>query len=508
MKKWTILGSGLVALSSYSPALHAQPIPVAPPAGVVPPVGAPIAGAPAPANLFSFFCPTPEQKEECRRKFCNSKLGQLLSQGMKPVSILSGGIIECCPGPSRRELEELKKKGGPEGAAAAIQLEEAEAKARRAAVRYLGTVDCEYFPDAEAALVNALLTDRNECVRMEAAMALGRGCCCTELTIRALTITLSTRPRPLPPLVANPLREKSERVKAAAGASLAHCLACYEQITIPPKEQLKQPEGVPGTPAGEKTARLDGDVVQAGGQQKPASRRPSPEQLAEAKQVLLEYSREADAVLPPARQATSIMDLVRGVAQMPEANPTATAEPAVAEAAVVKQTVAPPVVRPAVQNSVVPMPAYPTQVPGQVAPQVQQSMYVPAVGANVTPATVAVPVEAKPTFLVANQIPTQAHATPQELVNILHGSVYPEQREWAAQRLAQVDPRTAPQVIAILVQHAREDSAAIVRVACIRTLSEYTHVSGIAPVIDALRGDQDPRVRMAAEQGMARMRRS
>lgn len=522
MKKWTFLGTGLVTLSSYTSPLWAQIPPVGPPGGVVPPV--PPAAAAAPGNLWSFLCPTAEQKEECKRKFCNSKIGQLMNQGMKPVSILSGGILQCCPeSPTAKEVEELKKKGGPEGAAAAIQLEEAEAKARRAAIRYLGTVDCEYFPEAEAELVKSLLTDRNECVRMEAAMALGRGCCCTELTIRALTIVLSTRPRPLPPAVANPLREKSDRVKAAASASLAHCLGCYEQITVPAKEELKQKEtGVPAVPAGEKTARLDSDVVQAGGQQKAPSRRPSPEQIAEARLILSEYNQQAGIVLPPARQATSIIDLVRGVAQIPEPVPTATAEPApavpvAAEPAprAVKQPVAPapvaqaPTAKPAAMApGLVPVPMYPNQPQSRGNSPVQQSMYVPAVTPTVTPATVALPVEVKPTFLVANQIPTQSSATPQELVNILHGSAYPEQREWAAQRLSQVDPRYVPQMVIILIQHAREDTAPIVRAACIRTLGQFGHVSGVTQTIEGLKTDRDPRVRMAAEQTLVQMKKS
>ena len=37
-----------------------------------------------------------------------------------------------------------------------IQADEAGAKAHRANVRYLGTVDCRYWPEATEGLINAL----------------------------------------------------------------------------------------------------------------------------------------------------------------------------------------------------------------------------------------------------------------------------------------------------------------------------------------------------------------
>jgi len=139
---------------------------------------------------------------------------------------LSGGLIPpFCPlTPSAAQLADP----GAEGAAAAIMLDEAGAKARRAAVRYLGTVDCHYWPEAEDALVAALRGDRNECVRWEAALALGRGCCCTKKTIEALTIVVSCSDRDGAP------KETSHRVHAAAAAALDHCLECYASVATAP----------------------------------------------------------------------------------------------------------------------------------------------------------------------------------------------------------------------------------------------------------------------------------
>ena len=71
-----------------------------------------------------------------------------------PLSAFTGGIIPpYCPlTPSLAELADQ----GAVGAAAKIKAEEAQAKARKAAMRYLGTVDCTRFPDAQDALVKGL----------------------------------------------------------------------------------------------------------------------------------------------------------------------------------------------------------------------------------------------------------------------------------------------------------------------------------------------------------------
>src|SRR5262245_36253008 len=104
---------------------------------------------PLASALLSCLCPTPEQREARRQKFCNCALGQMLNSMLKPVTMFSGGLIpDICP-PNKPNLDDLKNKApdSAEGAAAAIQKSEAEAAARRAAVRYLGTVDCHWYPE-------------------------------------------------------------------------------------------------------------------------------------------------------------------------------------------------------------------------------------------------------------------------------------------------------------------------------------------------------------------------
>lgn len=74
-----------------------------------------------------------------------------------------------------------------ESVASRIRAEEASAPSRLCAVRYLGTVDCHYYPEAEVALIATLRCDRNRCVRQEAAGALGNCCYGTPRVIEALT---------------------------------------------------------------------------------------------------------------------------------------------------------------------------------------------------------------------------------------------------------------------------------------------------------------------------------
>jgi hypothetical protein len=231
---------GVVALAVLTPGVRAQ-VPgaaAAPPAGAPPLTNTPgvpgaVPGAPVPGgrigNLIA-LC------QYCRAKLCASPLGQLVSNASLPLGVLTGGIVQpLCP-PNAVNPEDLKKPAtSAEGAAARIKADEAGAKARVAAVRYLATVDCHYWPEAELALASALRTDRNECVRLAAAQALATGCCCTKTTVEALSITVSGSNRD-----GNPA-ENCPRVKAAALVALHHCLDCLGAVEPPPALPIVTP---------------------------------------------------------------------------------------------------------------------------------------------------------------------------------------------------------------------------------------------------------------------------
>jgi hypothetical protein len=125
-------------------------------------------------------------------------------------------------GPTRNDVARMVQDGGfspAEIAAAKVKLDEIQAKSRQAAVKYLATVDCYYYPEAEYSLIAALRADRNEAVRLEAATVLGG---CRGVTVRildALHLTATAQETD-----GNPA-ETSERVRSAARISLNKLLS-------------------------------------------------------------------------------------------------------------------------------------------------------------------------------------------------------------------------------------------------------------------------------------------
>ncbi len=179
----------------------------------------------------------------CFKGCCNKPLGRLINGAIKPLEMATGGVIPApCPDP-----DEPSKHGdgaggssqggppGPQQAAQAIKKDQAQAKARCQAVQYLATVPCHYYPEAEAALIQALRTDRSECVRWEAAHALAQGCCCTKKTIEALKIVVAGSQKD-----GNP-SEKSFRVQVEALNALERCLTMCGTSAEPNRPEFPAP---------------------------------------------------------------------------------------------------------------------------------------------------------------------------------------------------------------------------------------------------------------------------
>lgn len=253
-RAWMI---GVVGIVAVAPAAWAQ-FPAPPVAGGgIPVAPAGLGGVPAlapaaaaPRTLWSFFGLTHQNLEACKLKICRSPLGSALGGfASGPVAGLTGGLFSgCCPPPTNAEIAALAAKGGPQGAeavAAKIKQDEADAKARVAAVEYLGTVDCRYWKEAQVALLNALRADRNECVRFAAAKALNSGCCCSKEVIETLRIVVACEDSDGFPA------EPSPRVKGAAFAALQNCLMRVPE-ELPPEVVPLEPERgplPPGAPA-------------------------------------------------------------------------------------------------------------------------------------------------------------------------------------------------------------------------------------------------------------------
>jgi hypothetical protein len=92
------------------------------------------------------------------------------------------------------------------------------------------------------------------------------------------------------------------------------------------------------------------------------------------------------------------------------------------------------------------------------------------------------------------------------LIQTLRDSIYPSQREFAAESLAKIDWRTHPQVFDALLSAAREDPAPTVRSCCVRCLSSMNVNSSLMVMtLQGLKNDTDPRVRTEVDQALAKM---
>jgi hypothetical protein len=240
--RWWQVAVAIVLL--FVPAVMAQdPVTVPPPPTVAAPTTiAPV--APPATGFWGTICASCAAK---KLAFANSPLCKLLKNALGPLSALTGGLV---PGQVPPGAVALATPGSV-GAAAAIKRDQQQAALRREAVRFLGTIDCHWYPEAEAGLIAALRIDRVECVRYEAACALARGCCCTKATIEALTICVGGSDRD-----GNP-SENSLRVQLKALEALQHCVGNYQgeageqaqpRPEYPASREVAEPEKITGLP--------------------------------------------------------------------------------------------------------------------------------------------------------------------------------------------------------------------------------------------------------------------
>jgi hypothetical protein len=558
MKMWKRYSAGLAILAGLTPGVWAQvtPAPIPTPTVPVAPAVVPAAPAAPTNNLWSFLCLSPQQKAACKAKLCASQFGQLLNNAMLPFGALTGGLIPpFCPpfnpanlGPNPASPEE--------GAAAKIAASEAGAKARAAAVRYLGTVDCYYWPEAQDALITALRTDTNECVRLEAAWALMRGCCCTKEVIVALSETVNGGKRAGGP------PEKSERVKDAAAAALSHCLSCYPVVPlVPPSEALPEPKKPPEAPR--TPAELPRSVTQTRADRefqlatfyKRVDAMTMEDAVARGRQALEESKKPAPttAMRPAGRMKeqslAALFARARGQTPTPETpnhdEMIQTLSPTAAPTKPVAATLEPPVAEdPGRQKGLInfhrtrPLPPSPwsntpatpqAAAPAASAASPYAAVVAPAGSPHTAPPTTQVAAlpampyappapMPRPTITPVSYLtmPTEPVMTPpvegapaakvQEWLNVLTQSNYPELRAFAASNLGKANLQTNPEVGAALLIAAQKDGVATVRVACIETLAKLRVQNGsVQATLQDLKADPDAQVRDAAYTALIRI---
>ena len=223
MKKY-FLGS-IAALLGWTGLAQAQPL------------GTPITSESHFEAVYASYPSTTNASDcqgNCKPKPTHPVLNHIARAMLMPIRAATGQLMPPAPSeapPTKEAIARMIVDGSyapAEITAAKIKIDESQAAARRAAVRYLGTVDCNYYPEAEAGLIAALRADRIEMVRYEAAVALGSCRGLSEKMLEALNMTaLGVE------LDGNPA-ESSERVRGAAQNALQRCSSrglCFAPTT-------------------------------------------------------------------------------------------------------------------------------------------------------------------------------------------------------------------------------------------------------------------------------------
>jgi hypothetical protein len=420
---------------------------------------------------------------KCKEKLCGSPLGQILNSTIAPVSGLSGGIIPpLCPPNAVNPADLAKPADSAAGAAARIKADEADAAARRAAVRYLATVDCHWWPEAQDALINALRADRNECVRWEAAVALGSGCCCTPKTIAAMTISVNGTDED-----GNPA-ETSERVRGAAHASLQNCLSRFPVSAEPAPETPPEPIKEPKSGAGAKPAKTP--VVPAAYYKQVQSKGLAPA-LVRARQSVASSPVAAVAVgasRPGGRGSPGLIGLMREAANLPPRTLTFS--------------------RPAVADELLSTPAAGAAASTPILEPIPEGKTPLSPTPAVTPSGSDKPAAPSPKGAGLSQSALPSGWAVEQVIAVLQRAEQPSHREWAARQLVRVEWQRHPDTVAALLNAAQYDPAPTVRATCVHSLQRMdVHTSSVVSALQSLTQDRDARVKLAAEKALARLDR-
>lgn len=141
----------------------------------------------------------------------------------------------------------------------------------------------------------------------------------------------------------------------------------------------------------------------------------------------------------------------------------------------------------------------PTDVNDRRQPSYPQGQLVMVNPAMAVPPRLPVPAPAPAGMATAGD-----QASLPQLQAVLRDSLYPSQREWAAEKLAAMDWRREPRIVDCLTKAAHDDPAPTVRAGCVRCLAQMRlNTVPVVSVIQSLKGDSDPRVRHEVEQALA-----
>ncbi len=92
------------------------------------------------------------------------------------------------------------------------------------------------------------------------------------------------------------------------------------------------------------------------------------------------------------------------------------------------------------------------------------------------------------------------------MLTLLSSALYPSHREWAADNLATLDPQQNPQVVLALLKSAREDTAATVRVGCVRGLGTmHANTPVVLATLQSLKSDAAQQVVQEADRVLGQL---
>jgi hypothetical protein len=381
--------------------------------------------------------------------------------------------------------------------AADLAKRNATASAERiAAVKYLGTLDCRYLPEAEAALIAALRADGQEAVRFEAATVLARGCCCTPKVMETLVLTISGSERDGHPA------EKSARVRLAAARALEKCLA----VNAPAEDGVPPAAGKPGPKVVEHPRVESGPIVT----DMAAPKWPDLKLIEASNQTLVEFRAKAEPA--PVPKSAPI------AAHAPVVKSAPVEAPAAVEVAPMPTAVVPPPVKltpvvvppPKVEPAAAPVPEI--KLPDVSIPEVKLP---PAPAETPTVVTVAAPPklpDATPAVVPASRseaaTPAAESASFRDLVKKLYTSEKPADRHAAIRELVKLDREEHPGVVRALIARAKYDPSEVVRVDCIRHIAHHKMATAeVVAELSQLTRDKSEWVRGEAEKAVTELKK-
>lgn len=190
-----------------------------------------------------FFHALSTTKTNICQKFKNSPLGGLVAEMRKPLSAITGGMVQPTAAPTQADVA----AAGPQGTAAQIQAIKVDAPKRVGAIQQLKGIDVRYHPEAAQTLIAALRADPSDCVRLEAARTIATLRTCTKPIAEALRVCVEGAETD-----GNPA-ELSPAVQRQAAMALSCCLNCLsdsQSPTVPetrPEYPVSQAGFVPDT---------------------------------------------------------------------------------------------------------------------------------------------------------------------------------------------------------------------------------------------------------------------